>query len=77
MAYLDELAAVTAAREEFNERTRRLHESRGVPTNVPIVATLNDAEVMQYLADGEALLERERALHEKYFQPGVDPHTVD
>jgi hypothetical protein len=75
--YLDELTAITEAREAFNERTRRLHESRGVPTHVPLVATPNDDEMMQYMADGEALVAREKAFDEKYFKPGIDPHTID
>ncbi|MFC4137129.1 MULTISPECIES: hypothetical protein [unclassified Microbacterium] len=75
--YLDEMTAITEAREAFNERTRRLHESRGVPSHVPIVATPDDDEIMQYIADGEALLAREKAFNEKYMRPGIDPHTID
>ena len=75
--YLDEMKAITEAREAFNERTRRLHESRGVPSHMPIVARDDDDEIMQYIADGEALVAREKAFDEKYFKPGIDPHTID
>lgn len=74
--YLDEMTAITEAREAFNERTRLLHQSRGVPSHVPIVARPDDDEIMQYIADGKALVAREEAFREKYMQPGADPHTV-
>lgn len=77
MSYLEELTAITEAREAFNERTRLLHKSRGVPSHIPIVALEGDEEIEQYLADGTALLDRERAFNEKYMNPGVDPHTID
>lgn len=71
-AYLDELRAITVAREAFNERTRALHQSRGVPSSVPLVATADDEELLQYLADGEALEARARAFKEKFLKDGVD-----
>lgn len=77
MAYLDELKAITEAREAFNERTRQLHESRGVPSHVPVVAVQGDPEIEDYIAEGTALIEREKAFEEKYMKPGVDPHTLD
>jgi hypothetical protein len=75
--YLDELEAMTAAREAFNARTRELHAARGIPSTMPLVATPDDAEMMEYLAEGTALLAREKAFDEKYGKPGIDPHTVD
>ena len=75
--YLEELTAVTEAREAFNERTRDLRAQRGVPSTVPLAATPDDEELMAYLAQGEALVARETAFNEKYLKPGVDPHTIE
>ena len=75
-AYMDELRAITEAREAFNERTRALHEARGVPSSVPLVATPDDEELQQYITDGKALVARERAFDEKFLKSGVDPQTI-
>lgn len=75
-AYLDELRAITDAREQFNELTRALHESRGVPPEVPIVAVTGDEEIEQHAAVGEALLAREEAFRAKFYIDGVDPHSI-
>lgn len=75
--YLDEFAALNEAWEAFNERTRQLHEQRGVPSHVPLVARPSDKELMDYLEQYRALQARDRAFFAKYRQPGIDPHTID
>ena len=75
--YLEEMAALNEAWEVFNERTPELHEQRGVPSHVPLVARPGDQELMDYLEEGLALQARDRAFFEKYRQPGIDPHTID
>jgi hypothetical protein len=76
--YLEEFEKVVRAREEFNARTEQLHQRRGVPPELPLVAHEGDAEMMEYMNQGLALLKLEREFADKYWSdPSVDPHTIE
>lgn len=78
MAYLEELQALTEALEALNERVREQYERRGLPSHVPLVAIEGkDHELEVLAADWKAYNERWVAFTEKYYQPGVDPHTIE
>jgi hypothetical protein len=77
--YLTNLAAINERRIQFNEWTARLHKERDIPPTMPLVLRegTGDAELEDYLAEGQAMMAAETAFFEKYGKPGVDPHTVE
>jgi hypothetical protein len=78
MAYLDELQALTEQREALNERVREQYERRGLPSHIPLAAIGGkDPELETLAADWQAYNERWAAFTERYYQGGVDPHTID
>ena len=78
MAYLDELQALTEQMEALNGRVREEYRRRGLPAHIPLVAIEGkDPELETLAADWRAYNARWAAFTEKYYRPGVDPHTID